>query len=361
MGKRVEGTGTTDISYVYIANRGDNSISILKLDTSGDDLDLDLVDTFVPDSSMTPEILRANAAGTLLYATENAGGGNMANIRVMTVDADTGALTTQSTLPLLRDTYYAKGLGFDRTGKFLFVSHYVPSTDTLFIPVAVGSGGTHLSEGAAVDVTGEIMTSPQGHPTLNRIYSASLGTNEVMNFGYSSSTGAVQSSSALASGGSQPRGVAVHPDGDFLVAYHGSGSSVLNVIPVDGVGDFSAGTTVTQSRSFAANYWYYDFVFHPTLDVAYGVALGPELIAPFAVDTSANTLTELGSSVSTGAAGANPTAMAIDASGRYGFVANYGADAIAVFALDAKTGVPTLETTVTVGDMPASIQIVPAN
>ena len=186
-----------------------------------------------------------------------------------------------------------------------------------------------------------------------------------MGFSVNTTTGDLtqtQAETSAAAMGNQPRGVAVHPNGNFLVVYHSSGTSALSVFPIDTTGALGTLTTVTQSRTNASTTWYYDFVFHPTLDVAYGVGFGPEVIGTFSVNKTSGTLTELGDFVSTGSSGANPIAMAIDPSGKFAFVVNQGTGTLAVYVINQTTGAltPAATPTVTVGSGPQSIQIVAA-
>jgi 6-phosphogluconolactonase (cycloisomerase 2 family) len=152
---------------------------------------------------------------------------------------------------------------------------------------------------------------------------------------------AIDGAGALAMVGQQPVGgspqmVSVHPNGHWIyVPAYGSAE-------IDGF-DLAAGGQLTAlpGSPYVLSPDAFDWLeVHPNGRWAYAVDDGPELVQALAIDQSTGALSNLG--VSTWfTADSDPHAAWIDATGRYGYIANDLSSGVPAFTIDASGAMST--------------------
>ena len=223
-----------------------------------------------------------NPRGTFLFV----GVVSNATIQVFSIDQATGLLTYSSTYSLVAGTS-PRAMIIDPTGRFLYVTSYSGTPYSLY-QLNIDQSTGALTTGSSV-VIGSLSTNYKFdiEPTGRFLYISIIGVGSTVNtvevYSINQSTGALTLVQSIASGGTQPQGLAVDPSGRFVyVAIRTSGT----------VGQFS-------------------------------------------INQSTGQLTSIASPI---AAGTNPLWVEIDPSGRFVYVANFGAATFSVFSIDQVTG-----------------------
>ena len=359
------------LAYIYVSNNltGSDvtgSLSAFTLDSSGTEPVITSIASPSPAPSRKVHFMSSNAAGNRLYFGEMGAGGNMAGLRVLSIDASTGSLTTLQNREVTDNTYVLRGVAVAAADNFALFNLSDGSNQYRSLPLVFPSPLASVTEGSAISPTLQAF-SAVAHPSLKVVYTTNYSTassasssHRIIPYSYSDTTGALTARTDVYSGSFQPRGLAIHKDGGFLVSYHGGIflSTTYNgiyVFPIDSSGDL--GTATQATHSLTGNV--FDFKFHPTLDVAYALSYSTSRVSVFSVNKTAKTLTEVGTPV-TGVTGGYPSTMTIDPSGKFLFVVNPGTDNVSVYLINSSTGALTAAATPTfsVGDNPKAIVIV---
>jgi 6-phosphogluconolactonase (cycloisomerase 2 family) len=248
---------------------------------------------------------RINVSGALLPAGEVATGGSSSlvvdhagrfayvpsaasnRIAIYAIDPETGVLHHVSAI---ESKISPVSIALDKSGRFA----YVANSGNGRISVYAVDAGSGFLKAAGEAVAGKtpvyLVVDPSGH----FLYALDAGTKKVLAFSIDGSTGALKSAGAMQS---RHAGL-VMADSAMAV--------------VGGM------TAVTYTPKFV-----------------YAAENGDRMIATFAVDTTAGTLTRVGKPVPTGN---NPNSMVVDPSGRFAFVVNSGDRNVSVFSINQGTG-----------------------
>jgi YVTN family beta-propeller protein len=79
-------------------------------------------------------------------------------------------------------------------------------------------------------------------------------------------------------------------------------------------------------------------------------------VSMYTIDATTGALTSVG----TIAAGANPVSVAVDPSGKFAYVADFGSNDVSMYTIDATTGALTSTGTIAAGTSPASVKVDPS-
>jgi 6-phosphogluconolactonase len=171
-------------------------------------------------------------------------------------------------------------------------------------------------------------------------------------------TGKLQSNgtTAVAPPGGGPRHIVFSADSRYAYVNNEIGSSVTAYSYDAGNADFSSLQTLsTLPDGFNGTNSTAEIAIHPNGRFVYVSNRGHDSIAVFAVDAASGLLRTLGH-VST--QGNTPRNFAIDPSGTYLYAANQGTDSIVQFRIDGETGALTLTGQVTRTPTPVCILFV---
>lgn len=248
----------------------------------------------VPDNPA--EQMVADPLGRFAYvANLISNASDLATISMYTIDAKTGVLTatTPATVPT---GFFPQGIAIDPGGKFVYTANSDDNTISMF---TINQGTGVLTPATPATVSTGAGTSPVSvtvDPSGKFAYVANQGADTISMFTINSTTGVLTPTTpATVPSGASPFGVAVDPSTKFAyVPNNNSGGTLTN-----GVSQY-------------------------TINAATGV-LTPD--TPVAV-----------------AAGNAPTAVVVDPSGKYAYVANWTDNTVTMFTISATTGNLTLNT-----------------
>jgi 6-phosphogluconolactonase (cycloisomerase 2 family) len=388
--------------FVYVTNlnpyAGTSSVSAYTVDAAT--------------GALTPVAGGPFVAGAYPYGVALAPNGKFAyvangesRISAYTVDAATGALVQVAGSP------FAAGNGsyfvtVDPTSRFAYVANGGGGTISAFAIDPATGALTPIGSATATDGLRIITVAPSGR----FLYVANENAGNVAAFAIDATTGALSAvpGSPFAAG-SSTYSVVVDPSGTFAYATNRR-SSTVSVFRIDATtGALSAqspvaarsgavglamtrGTAAVRSTprfAYAANYgpgsvasaYAIDaatgaltaLADTPTLALATAVAVDPSgrfayttheiLLESATQNVSTYTIGASGALTRVGAAAAvasNPSAIAVEPSGRFAYVANQGANDVSVHAVDATTGALTALGSVAADDTPSALAVDPS-
>jgi 6-phosphogluconolactonase (cycloisomerase 2 family) len=318
-------------------------------------------------------------SGKFAYVTNDAG--------IMMLSYN-GALTSTAVSTAAPPTSFST----DPRGKFAYVTGtndgvgiYAIGSDGKLTSAGTGAGGTHP-------------TSVSIHPSGRFAYlTTSSAANGVMVYGVDSTTGALTYASAVGTGYYPPRSLSIDPSGAFALVSGdgGSGSGRISTFKIDPMaGALTNVSSVTTTTNFpgpiaidpSGMFVYAADLYNgissytmtnagfltamgalPGNSIAVTAAWAPVTYVPkFAYaamySSTANNIKGYSISSDTGAltatawssvpAGTNPSAIAVDPTGRFAYVANWGSGDVWAYTIDDATGALT-RMTAAGGTMPA--------
>jgi 6-phosphogluconolactonase len=237
-------------------------------------------------------------------------------------------------------------IAFDKTGKYVLVANYTGGSVAVF-PVAIdgraGSASAFMQHsGSGVDT--ERQKGPHAHwietTSDNRFAIASdLGLDELLIYRFDSKTGSLSAHNppyTKLDPGAGPRHVAFHPNGKFVYSVNELNSTITQFSFDASKGELSKGKSVsTLPARFTATNTTAEIEIHPNGKFLYVSNRGADSIAAFAIDhrTGALTLVDYFPTL-----GKEPRSFEIDSAGKFLLVANQNSDAIAVFRIEPNTG-----------------------
>jgi len=293
--------------YAYVANLGDNTISVVNLANNA-------VSTTIG-VGVTPEGVALNPAGTLAFVTDFNGN----NVSVINTVTNKVTGTIQVGPPSTPTSPY--GVAFNPMGSWAYVTNNLTdevsvinlANNTVASTVAVGIS----PYGIAVNSAG----------TFAYVANYASDTVSVMN----TSTYAVSSVAA----GTWPIGIAVNPAGTVAYATN-NGSANVSVI---NTGNNSVTATVAVGNG------------------PKGIAVSPDGSLVFVVNNSDNTVSVIAAASNTVTAtlnvGNGPVAVAFNAAGTYAYVTNDGDNTVSVI----NTATQATVATVHVGNNPTGVAV----
>lgn len=338
-------TKTSYIAYVgtYTTKTKSKGIYAFRFDAQKGELQ----EIGVAAETTDPSFLVVHPNGQFLYAVNEVGdfnGGNTGGVSAFSIDPKTAKLTLLNQVP-------SRGAGpcyisLDKTNAFALVANY-DSGNIASFPVM--TDGTLRTASGFVQHSGSgpdkgrqegphahwIGTSPDNRFALV----ADLGLDEVIVYGFDSSTGTFMPSNngfAKVNPGAGPRHVAFSPNGKFVYVLTEMESSVTAFSYNAKSGTLAKLQTLSalpphySGRKEAA-----EIAVHPSGKFLYTSNRGHDSIAIFAIDEKKGTLRSLGQ-VLTG--GKTPRHFAIDPTGTYLLAENQESNSIVIFHIDPETG-----------------------
>ena len=337
---------TTDSLRVYIgtytkgASRG---IYLARLDVESGSLTTpDLVA-----ETVNPSFLAIHPTGRFLYAVSSladAEPGRSGGVSAFAIDEPSGGLAFLNQEP-------SGGAGpchltVDGEGRSVLVANY-RSGSAAVLPV--GEDGRLAEPSCIVQHTGsgpnpERQEGPHAHsinldPSERFAFVADLGLDRVFVYRFAADAGVLTANdppSAVVAPGAGPRHLAFHPAGRFAYVINEMGSTVTVFSYDAGRGALVEVQTVTTlPPDFTGENWPAEVTVHPTGRFVYGSNRGHDSIAVFRLDADTGLLTPMGHAPT---GGREPRHFAIDPTGAFLLAANQDSDSIIVFRIDPATG-----------------------
>jgi 6-phosphogluconolactonase len=271
----------------------------------------------------------------------------------LAVNAKTGALT-----PVGRAATggaQPSGATVDRTGKYVLAAHRGSGTVSV---LAIKTDGT-LN---AIDTfaSGAGAHAVAVHPTSQVTFVSNFRAGTVSQFIFNTGTGMLTPKAGPAlelPAGSGPTRFACHPSGRWVYLLDETADAIsVHVFDEDlkGLSTMSSQIVSTLPEGLArAKSRPGDLVLGSAGRFLYATNRGPDSVVTFAVQAG-GTLKLVGHESSGGRA---PSALAVDPSGAYLFVANEGSKNLGVFRLDATTGAPTARRAVALSGAPLAVLV----
>jgi 6-phosphogluconolactonase len=228
----IDGSG----NFVFVANKGSNSISVFTIDQVGGTL-TEIKQLPPPPPNCTPNQISpcplpttgapsalATSGNMLFVAMANAGVGSIAtymfnpapatqSLTQVPCPTGPGCLQNPPASTIAAGTNPV-AMAMDPSGKFLFITDPVAGTVAAF---SIGSSGQLSAVGTPL-AAGTTPVSVRVHPTGNFLYTANQGSNNVSAFSFDSSgaLAALSSSPVSVLPGTSPSYVATDTSGSFL-------------------------------------------------------------------------------------------------------------------------------------------------
>jgi 6-phosphogluconolactonase len=346
------------VQYVFVANANDNvggggTIGVFTIGAGGVLTATDGTPStpgFIPVSTnRKPHALAVDPSGPYLYvANQGVNTPPVADADVAIYSIDASGTLTAGAPATVAATDQPLSLALDPAGPYL----YVGNNDN------AGTGGAIAAFAPVGGVLGAQLTgSPYATDSQadGIAVDAADGAVFVANFssgtlvGYSIGTGGVLTvlaNSPFVVGPTPPPiyapyAVAVYPTGKYVYVtdvIDGIAAGAVDVYIYDPIAD-----TLTQQQTRAVGVQPKSIAIDPTGQFLYVANSADGTVSGFTVDATTGLLTPIGgAAVATGGGvSGQPTALAIDPSGRYLYVANGDASNITTFAITAVTGVLT--------------------
>jgi 6-phosphogluconolactonase len=317
--------------------------------------------------AVDPQSIAVDSAGKFAYVA-NAGcnGGVAGYVSMYTINPTTGALAPIGP-PVSSLDYTAESVTIDPAGKFAFVANAGDDYDS---DGSVVSYTINATTGALTSTGAMIMGNCPGlcvpesvtlDPSGKFAYVPNGGgeSNGVAMYTINSTTGALTSTGMIAVEGFAVS-VAVHPSGKFAYAANANNTpgmagnvSMYTINATTGAltstGTIAAGTIFGEPNPTA-------MAVDPTGSFAYVANSGSNNVSMYSINTTTGILTSVG----TIASGTNPLSVAVDPTGKFAYVTNSGSNDVSTYTINATTGSLTSTGMVAAGQSPTSIAIHPS-
>jgi 6-phosphogluconolactonase len=365
-GTRAPSAGPADYVYIgtYTHGAADRGIQAWKFDPgAGSAAALGLAAAVVDPSFI--EVLPGGRTLLAVNETSTFGGGkDSGSVSAFAIEPATARLT-------LLNQVASRGagpayVGVDRSGTLAMVANYGSGSVALF-PIGA-DGRLGASTGFAQD-TGSSVAPNQAGPHAHAIVAApdnrfalvaDLGADALVSYRLDAAAGTLDPGSSpvlRAAAGSGPRHLAFSPDGRFVhvldeitstVTTYSYAASTGVLARLQSVSTLPAGTSTPNTGA--------EIALHPNGRFLYASNRGHDSVAVFAID-AATGLPTLRENVPT--QGRTPRSFALDPSGAWLFVANQDSNNVVVFKVDPATGHPAATGTILQVDAPACVKVVP--
>ncbi|HEX4002384.1 MAG TPA: beta-propeller fold lactonase family protein [Candidatus Acidoferrales bacterium] len=358
------------ISASDIATAGTASVTVFNPPPGGGTSN-SLTFTITP-GAVDPQSIAVDPAGKFVYvASSGCTGGSGGYVSMYTVNPTTGALTSIGP-PVWTYGYgvYADPVTLDPLGKFAYVTNSGDYWD--YGTDANGSVATYTidSSTGALTSTGVLNGNCPGlclpsslvvDPSGKFAYAlnGSASPSSVAIYSINATTGALTSAGTITGEGSGVS-VAVHPSGKFAYVANASPSagspgsvSMYSIDATTGaltsIGNIAAGTIPAQSIPAS-------IAMDPTGGFAYVANFGSNDISMYTVNTTTGILSSIGSI----ATGTQPVSVAVDPTGKFAYAVNFDSNDVAMYTINATTGALTSTGTIAAGTAPTAIAIHPS-
>jgi YVTN family beta-propeller protein len=317
--------------------------------------------------AVDPQSIAVDAAGKFVYVASMGCNGANGYVSMYTINPTTGGLASIGP-PVSTNGYgpYADIVTVDPIGKFVYVTNsgdpwdYGDGADGSVVSYTINATTGALTSTGAINgncpaglcIPSSVVVDPSGK--FAYVGYGDANTTGVSMYTINGTTGALTSIGTTAVGG-YPESVAVDPSGKFIYVANANGTpgsaGNVSMYTIDGttgaltsIGTIPAGT---GPASLAVD---------PSGKFAYVADFGSNDVSMYTIDGTTGALTSIG----TIPAGTGPGSLAVDPSGKFAYVTNSGSNDVSIYTIDTTTGALTPIGTIAAGATPTSIAIHPS-
>lgn len=348
--------------FAYVANLNSGTISMYAIDANTGLLTP--IGTGTVAAGTQPDSIALDPLGKFVFVSNR----GSSSISMFSINATTGALTPIGTGTVASGGSNPSAVVVEPSGRFAYVAHADGTVAMFKIDAVTGAlaAGTAASAG----------TSPSSiaiDPTGRFAYVANFGSNDVSAFAINNSTGALTSLGATVPAGQGPQTVLVDPSGSFVYVGNGNDTQVsiysingstgaltqVNTLPARGN---PASLALAQGTNPVTRTGKFLYLVNANVNMD---GTGGE-VWMYKIDPSSGALTSTNPPFVAASPG-EPLAIAADPLGRFVYVAVNGCcsatvppgfpSAIAMFTVDATTGLltPTTPATIMAGSSSTAV------
>jgi 6-phosphogluconolactonase (cycloisomerase 2 family) len=342
--------------FLYVANSGSDDVSAFTIDSTTGALAAVTGSPFGTGTGSGPGAVSVNPSGKFAYVANQAG----KSISIFPIDSGTGALGS----PSVKTTEAGQSaMHVDPSGRYLYVAN---AADQLLRTYRISSftGGLSLISAARTRTQPVALAMTRGSKPLvvqpKFGYVANSGADSVYKYSVDASTGALSYDGAASSSVSspQPYAIAVDPFNRFVYVANYSAYAVSGYTINSASGVLtSIGTTITPGTDTDALVVDPSGRFLYVLNRNSGIPNGS--VSVYSINQADGTLGT--SSIQTVAVGNTPSALTIDPTGQYLYVANRNYDnlpaagSVSVFSINPNNGLLTAATGAPAGIEPIAV------
>jgi 6-phosphogluconolactonase len=324
-------------TVVYVSLAGEKKIAVYRMDSEDGKL------THAADIKVegAPGALTTDPKRRFLFASLRAEG-KLASFRIDPF----GGLTRLSVVEAGDDPAH---LSTDRTGTFLFTAYYIAAKVTVH---RIGLDGTLPEKPLQTVKTDDKAHAIVPDPSNRFVFVPHTGPNVIFQFAFDAEKGRLKAGTVprLRTGDKTgPRHLVFHPTRPIAYVINEQGSSVTIYALDRKAGTLTPLQTVsTLPEDFRATNATAEIKIHPTGRFLYASNRGHDSVAMFTVDAKSGMLTSLGQE----ATERTPRSFDIDPSGKFLYAAGESSGRVACYRIDEKTGKLTRFMTLAVGKTP---------
>jgi DNA-binding beta-propeller fold protein YncE len=307
------------------------------------------------DAGAYPTSVAVDPSGNFAYATISVGPDRPGTVSMYSINSPAGTLTSLGTVPTGVNPW---SLVVDRSDRFAYVANnaFFDFIDGSVSMYALDATSGLLTPGGVIDV-GIWPFSMAVDPSSSFAYLAAtsdfIPSLYVNTYTIDAATGAL-SFTQMVGAGAIATSVTVDPSGSFVYVTDSGFSPDINgavwmytIDPTTGaltsIGSVDTGTAYPQSVAVApsGSFAYVANCVESSIGSCwYGGRLSTALgfVSIYSIDAATGSLTSIG----TIAAGAFPSAIAIDPSGNFAYVTNFVSNSVSMYSIDSVTGALTL-------------------
>ncbi len=327
--------------FAYVSGRG--GLQRFRFDVAAGTLTLE---STTP-AGTNPSFLAISQTRRVTYVSDEAG----QEVRAFAMAGDASLTPLGQTRPTGGGTAH---ISLDRSERYVFLANYGEGTVRVY---PLNTDGSLQSTQQTLDAGQNAHAIVEG-PVNHVVYVPCLGDDKVAQFSFASQSLTPISDVSLdvGAGNEGPRHIAIHPSKPLAYVLNELNSTLVAFrIAADGTLTDADEPVSTLPPSFTAANSGAEVQVAPSGDFVYTSNRGRNSIAIFRV-ASDGAVTLIGDEDTRGA---RPRHFSLDASGAWLFVANQDSDNVSVFSVDVATGLLTHRSTVTTGDAPQFVALVP--
>jgi 6-phosphogluconolactonase len=325
--------------YVYVSMRGDNIVSLYKVNKQSGSL------TKVYDQTVIggPASLALHPTKNYLYVAQR----SAKTISSYSIDKTTGKLTLINTIIAVDNPVY---ISTDKTGSYLLSAYYSANKAAVYSINPNGSLNETYIWSINTDVNPHAINTD---PTNHYLYITNMTGNKILQYRFNETSGEITTmspSEVVPPAGTCPRHFVFHGTKKIMYVVNEVGNTVTaySINETSGVLD-SLQTISTLPPSFTGTNKCADIHITPDNGFLYASNRGHESIAAFSISPSNGTLSEIDQYFT----GTTPREFDIDPTGSYLYAAGETSNNLTYYKINKTTGVMDSITTYSVGTTPS--------